>query len=154
IALCDGKTAIPLASSQDHKRALDGDKGSNTGGMGAYSPAPIVTKEMTAKLMQKVIEPTLSGMRSRNTPFTGFLYAGIMIDERTGEPFVLEFNARMGDPECQAVMMRMGSDLYPFLDSAVREHLGTMQEFSWTNETSVCVVMASKGYPGNYNKGE
>ncbi|HJS67874.1 MAG TPA: phosphoribosylamine--glycine ligase, partial [Nitrososphaera sp.] len=109
IALCDGKTIMPLASSQDHKRIFDGDKGPNTGGMGAYSPAPVVDGDLHEKIVKHVMEPIISTMKKRGTPFKGFLYAGIMVDENS-RPRVLEFNARMGDPECQPIMMRMKSD--------------------------------------------
>lgn len=154
IALCDGKTIMPLASSQDHKRIFDGDKGPNTGGMGAYSPAPVVDSEMHDKIVKRVMEPVVRKMQERKTPFVGFLYAGIMVDEKTGEPSVLEFNARMGDPECQPIMMRMKSDLYEYMDAAIGGRLGSMPPIEWHDQTAVCVVMASKGYPGNYKKGE
>lgn len=153
IVLCDGKRIMPLASTQDHKRAFDGDKGPNTGGMGAYSPAPIVDSALHEKIVKKVMEPAVDTMRKRGTPFKGFLYAGIMV-ESTGEPKVLEFNARMGDPECQPIMMRMKSDLYDYIDAAVDGRLDEMPPIQWRNETSVCVIMASRGYPGNYEKGD
>lgn len=152
IAICDGKTIIPLASSQDHKRVFDGDRGPNTGGMGAYSPAPIVDDSMHGKIVKTVMEPTIREMASRGTPFKGFLYAGIMIEGN--EPRVLEFNARMGDPECQPIMMRMDSDLYEYLDAAVDGRLHLMPPIKWKSEAAVCVVIASKGYPGNYEKGK
>lgn len=154
IALCDGRTIIPLASSQDHKRVFDGDRGPNTGGMGAYSPAPVVDSEMHDKIVKRVMEPAVGKMRERGTPFLGFLYAGVMVDERTGEPSVLEFNARMGDPECQPIMMRMKSDLYEYMDAAVDGRLDSMPPIEWHDQTAVCVVMASRGYPGAYKKGE
>ncbi len=154
IALCDGKTIIPLASSQDHKRIFDGDRGPNTGGMGAYSPAPVVDSEMHDKIVKRVMEPAVKNMRERGIPFVGFLYAGIMVDERTSEPTVLEFNARMGDPECQPIMMRMKSDLYEYMDAAIDGRLGSMPPIEWHDQTAVCVVMASQGYPGTYEKGE
>ncbi len=154
IALCDGKTIIPLASSQDHKRIFDGDRGPNTGGMGAYSPAPVVDEYMHDKIVNRVMEPAVRKMRERDTPFVGFLYAGIMVDEKTGEPSVLEFNARMGDPECQPIMMRMKSDLYEYIDAAADSRLDSMPPMQWHDQTAVCVVMASKGYPGTYKKGE
>jgi phosphoribosylamine--glycine ligase len=154
IAMCDGNAIIPLASSQDHKRVFDGDKGPNTGGMGAYSPAPIVDGKLHDKIMKKVMEPVVKEMQKRGTPFKGFLYAGIMVDEKTGEPHVLEFNARMGDPECQPIMMRMESDLYEYIDAAVDGRLGKMPPIKWREQTAVCVIMASKGYPGSYKKGE
>lgn len=154
IAMCDGKTLIPLASSQDHKRVFDADKGPNTGGMGAYSPAPVVDKELHEKIVKRVMEPVLKEMKGTGTPFAGFLYAGIMVDEKTGEPYVLEFNTRMGDPECQPIMMRMKSDLYEYIDAAIDGRLASMPPIQWREGTAVCVVMASKGYPGSYNKGE
>jgi phosphoribosylamine--glycine ligase len=154
IALCDGKTIRPLASSQDHKRVFDGDKGPNTGGMGAYSPAPVVDGALHEKIVKRVMEPVLKEMNARGTPFTGFLYAGIMVDEKTGEPYVLEFNTRMGDPECQPIMMRMKSDLYEYIDAAVDGRLASMPSIEWHDRTAVCVIMASRGYPGSYKKGE
>lgn len=154
IAICDGKSIIPLASSQDHKRVFDGDRGPNTGGMGAYSPAPVVDSRLHDKIMKQVMEPVVKEMQRRGTQFKGFLYAGIMINESTGEPNVLEFNARMGDPECQPIMMRMESDLYEYIDAAVKGTLGKMPQIKWKDRTAVCVIMASKGYPGSYDKGE
>ncbi|AFU59188.1 MAG: phosphoribosylamine--glycine ligase [Nitrososphaera sp.] len=153
IALCDGMTIMSLASSQDHKRVSDGDKGPNTGGMGAYSPAPVVDNDLYDKIVKRVMEPVTSIMKKRGTPFKGFLYAGIMVDQN-GNPHVLEFNARMGDPECQPIMMRMESDLYEYVDAAVDGRLGSMPPIQWKDQTAVCVVMASRGYPGSYNKGE
>lgn len=152
IALCDGETIMPLASSQDHKRVFDGDRGPNTGGMGAYSPAPVVDRELHEKIVKQVMEPAVSTMKKRGTPFKGFLYAGIMVDE-TGRPHVLEFNARMGDPECQPIMMRMESDLYEYVDAAVDGRLGSMPPIQWKDQTAVCVIMAARGYPGSYEKG-
>lgn len=154
IALCDGSTIMPLASSQDHKRVFDGDKGPNTGGMGAYSPAPVVDSVLYEKIVKKVMEPAINAMKKRGTPFKGFLYAGIMVEEnKNGEPKVLEFNARMGDPECQPIVMRMKSDLYDYIDAAVDGRLDKMPPIQWKSETAVCVVMASRGYPGSYEKG-
>jgi phosphoribosylamine---glycine ligase len=153
IALCDGKTIMPLASAQDHKRILDEDKGPNTGGMGAYSPAPIVDNELHSKILKQVMEPVMRTMNKRGTPFKGFLYAGIMVDEK-GKPYVLEFNARMGDPECQPIMMRMKSDLYEYVDAAVEGRLGSMREIEWKDKAAVCVVMAARGYPGSYENGK
>lgn len=150
IALCDGKTIMPLASTQDHKRVFDGDKGPNTGGMGAYSPAPVVDSELYKKIVKHVMEPAINTMKKRGTPFKGFLYAGIMVQE--GEPKVLEFNARMGDPECQPIMMRMKSDLYDYVDAAADGRLGSMPPIEWKDQTAVCVVMAARGYPGSYEK--
>jgi len=153
IALCDGKTIMPLASSQDYKRVFDGDKGPNTGGMGAYSPAPVLDSDLHNKIVKQVMEPVINIMKKRDTPFKGFLYAGIMVDER-GRLHVLEFNARMGDPECQPVMLRMKSDLYEYIDAAVYGQLGSMPPIQWKDETAVCVVMAARGYPGNYEKSQ
>lgn len=152
IALCDGRTIIPLASTQDHKRVFDGDKGPNTGGMGAYSPAPVVDADLYKKIVKQVMEPAINTMKKRGTPFKGFLYAGIMVQD--GEPKVLEFNARMGDPECQPIMMRMESDLCYYIDSAVDGRLDKMPPIKWRDQTAVCVVMAARGYPGSYEKGE
>jgi phosphoribosylamine--glycine ligase len=154
IALCDGKSIMPLASSQDHKRIFDNDKGPNTGGMGAYSPAPVVDKELHEKIVKQVMEPVVNTMKKRETSFTGFLYAGIMVDENTRTPRVLEFNARMGDPECQPIVMRMKSDLYQYIDAAVDGRLGSMPPIEWTDQTAVCIIMAARGYPGNYDKGK
>lgn len=153
IALSDGKTIMPLASSQDHKRIFDGDKGPNTGGMGAYSPAPMVDSNLHVKIVKQVMEPVIRMMTKRGTPFKGFLYAGIMVGEG-GKPQVLEFNARMGDPECQPIMMRMKSDLYDYIDAAVDGRLGSMPPIQWKDQTAVCVVMAARGYPGRYEKGK
>lgn len=152
IALCDGRTIMPLASSQDHKRVFDGDKGPNTGGMGAYSPAPVVDSKLHDKIVRQVMEPVINSMKKRGTPFKGFLYAGIMVVD--GEPKVLEFNARMGDPECQPIMMRMKSDLYEYIDAAVDGRLNSMPPMQWRDQTAVCVIMSARGYPGDYEKGE
>ncbi|MEW6605755.1 MAG: phosphoribosylamine--glycine ligase, partial [Thermoproteota archaeon] len=152
IALCDGRTIMPLASTQDHKRVFDGDKGPNTGGMGAYSPAPVVDRVLHEKIVKRVMEPAINTMKKRGTPFKGFLYAGIMVED--GEPKVLEFNARMGDPECQPIMMRMKSDLYDYVDAAVDGRLDKMPPIQWKDQTAVCVVMAARGYPSSYEKGK
>jgi phosphoribosylamine--glycine ligase len=144
---------VPLASAQDHKRIFDGDKGPNTGGMGAYSPAPVVDNELHSKVVKQVMEPVINAMKKRKTPFKGFLYAGIMVDESTRKPYVLEFNVRMGDPECQPILARMKSDLYQYIDAAVDGKLGSMPPIEWHDQTAVCVVMAAKGYPGSYEKG-
>ncbi len=154
IAICDGKSIMPLASSQDHKRLIDGDKGPNTGGMGAYSPSPILDGNLYDKIMHKIMEPAMNAMKKHNTPFKGFLYAGIMVEEKTREPYVLEFNARMGDPECQPIMIRMKSDLYQYIDAAVDERLDLMPPIEWKDQTAVCIVMASRGYPGRFEKGK
>ncbi|MFM8658941.1 MAG: phosphoribosylamine--glycine ligase [Candidatus Nitrosotenuis sp.] len=152
IALCDGTTAIPMATSQDHKRIFDDDKGPNTGGMGAYSPTGIITDELARQIQRDVIEKTVSSMKKEGIEFSGFLYAGIMIQD--GKPYVLEFNARMGDPECQPILMRMDSDLYEYLHAASKSILSSLGQVLWKNKTAVCVVLASKGYPDSYPKNE
>lgn len=152
IALCDGNVAIPMASSQDHKRIYDNDSGPNTGGMGAYSPTPVIDDSMAEKIQKKIIEKTISSMKSEGISFKGFLYAGIMI--KNGEPYVLEFNVRMGDPECQPITIRMDSDLYDYLVAASEGKLLSLPSLSWKKQTAVCVVLASKGYPESYPKYE
>jgi phosphoribosylamine--glycine ligase len=154
IALCDGKTIMPLAPSQDHKRIFDDDKGPNTGGMGAYSPPPVIDSDLHEKIVKNVMQPAMNALSNRGTPFKGFLYAGIMVDENTKKPYVLEFNVRMGDPECQPIIMRMKSDLYEYFDAAVDGRLESMPKIEWKNQTAVCVIMASRGYPGSYEKGK
>lgn len=154
IALCDGKTLMPLVPSQDHKKIFDDDKGPNTGGMGAYSPAQVIDSDLHEKIVKDVMEPAVIAIKNRGTPFKGFLYAGIMLDETTKKPYVLEFNARMGDPECQPIVMRMKSDLYEYLNAAVDERLELMPQIEWRDQTAVCVVMAARGYPGSYEKGK
>ena len=150
IALSDGATAIPMASSQDHKRIFDNDKGPNTGGMGAYSPTPIIDDVLSKKIQEKIIDKTIQAMNDEEIPFQGFLYAGIMI--RNGEPYVLEYNVRMGDPECQPITMRMDFDLYGYLIASVDGTLSTLPLPSWKSQSAVCVVLASQGYPGTYKK--
>ena len=152
IALSDGKIAIPMATSQDHKRIFDNDKGPNTGGMGAYSPTPIIDKDLSQKIQEKIIDKTISSLRNEGITFKGFLYAGIMLKD--GEPYVLEYNVRMGDPECQPILMRMDSDLFEYLMGSVNGTLKTMSPISWKNKSAVCIVLASKGYPESYPKGE
>jgi phosphoribosylamine--glycine ligase len=154
IALCDGKTIIPLAPSQDHKRIYDDDKGPNTGGMGAYSPPPVIDSDFYEEIIKDMMHPAMSAIRRRGTQFKGFLYAGIMVDEITRKPYVLEFNVRMGDPECQPIMMRMKPDLYEYIDAAVDGRLESMPQIEWKNQTAVCVIMAARGYPGSYEKGK
>jgi phosphoribosylamine--glycine ligase len=154
IALCDGKTIMPLAPSQDYKRIFDDDKGPNTGGMGAHSPTPVIDSDLHEKIVKDVMQPAMIAIRKRGAPFKGFLYAGIMVDENTKKPYVLEFNVRMGDPECQPIMMRMKPDLYEYVDAAVDGRLESMPQIEWKNQTAVCVIMASKGYPGSYEKGK
>jgi len=152
IALSDGKIAIPMATSQDHKRIFDNDKGPNTGGMGAYSPTPIIDKELSQKIQEKIIDKTISSLKNEGITFKGFLYAGIMLKD--GEPYVLEYNVRMGDPECQPILMRMDSDLFQYLVGSVEGTLENMPLISWKNKSAVCIVLASKGYPESYPKGE
>lgn len=152
IALSDGNIAIPMATSQDHKRIFDGDKGPNTGGMGAYSPTGVIDDSLAEKIQKDIIEKTINSMKSDGIQFQGFLYAGVMIKD--GQPYVLEFNARMGDPECQPIMMRMKSDLYEYLDAAADGALELMPPVSWKEQNAVCVVLASKGYPESYPKNE
>jgi len=152
IALSDGKIAIPMATSQDHKRAFDNDKGPNTGGMGAYSPTSIIDKDISQKIQEKIIDKTISALRDEGITFQGFLYAGIMLKD--GEPYVLEYNVRMGDPECQPILMRMESDLFEYLMGSVSGTLDTMSPISWKDKSAVCIVLASNGYPESYPKGD
>ncbi|CUI05312.1 phosphoribosylamine--glycine ligase [Massilia sp. P8910] len=152
IVMCDGKNILPLATSQDHKRLKDADEGPNTGGMGAYSPAPIVTPAMHARVMREIINPTINGMAKDGIPFTGFLYAGLMIDDK-GNPKTLEFNCRMGDPETQPIMARLKSDLVTVMEHAVNGTLDTV-ELEWDRRTAVGVVMAAAGYPDDPRKGD
>ena len=152
IVLCDGKNVTALATSQDHKRLLDGDEGPNTGGMGAYSPAPVVTAEVHARAMREVILPTIRGMEKDGIPYTGFLYAGLMIDAQ-GKPKTLEFNCRMGDPETQPIMMRLKSDLFDVMMAATSEGLDKI-ELEWDRRVALGVVLAAAGYPMNPRKGD
>lgn len=147
--LCDGKTALALASAQDHKRVGDGDTGPNTGGMGAYSPAPVMTPDMVERTMREIIEPTIAGMADSGHPFTGVLFAGLMITAKG--PELIEYNVRFGDPECQVLMMRLKSDLLPLLHAAATGTLASVSA-EWRDEAALTVVMASKGYPGAYEK--
>jgi phosphoribosylamine--glycine ligase len=151
IVIADGQVAIPFATSQDHKAVFDGDKGPNTGGMGAYSPAPVVTEKLHRKIMQQVIEPTLAGMAKEGHPYVGFLYAGLMIDANENVN-VIEFNCRFGDPETQPIMMRMKDDLYDLCISAIQGRLEG-QSIGFESNTAISVVMASGGYPGKYEEG-
>ncbi len=152
IVLADGRNALALASSQDHKRLQDGDRGPNTGGMGAYSPAPVVTPEIHARVMREVIQPTLNGMAADGLPYTGFLYAGLMI-KADGTLKVLEFNCRMGDPETQPIMMRLKSDLVPLLEAAIDGRLDTVQA-EWDPRVALGVVLAAADYPEEPRKGD
>lgn len=156
IVMCDGKTVLPLATSQDHKRLLDADLGPNTGGMGAYSPAPVVTPEVHARAMREIILPTIKGMEKDGIPFTGFLYAGLMID-RQGQVKTLEFNCRMGDPETQPIMARLKTDLVDVLLAATATNAETRFddfELDWDRRTAIGVVLAAHGYPMNPRKGD
>jgi phosphoribosylamine--glycine ligase len=152
IVVCDGKHVVSLATSQDHKRLLDNDEGPNTGGMGAYSPVPVVTPNVHAKVMHEIIQPTIAGMARDGHPFTGFLYAGLMIDEH-GQPRTVEFNTRMGDPETQPIMMRMKSDLFELLMHATDGTLDQV-ELQWDRRVALGVVLAAEGYPLNPRKGD
>ena len=152
ISMVDGRTALPMATSQDHKRVGDGDTGPNTGGMGAYSPAPVVTPEVHARVMREVVEPTVRGMISDGMPFTGFLYAGLMIDAN-GAPKVIEFNVRFGDPETQPVMLRLQSDLSELLEAAIDGRLNETGA-RWDPRPSLGVVMAAEGYPNAPRTGD
>jgi len=149
-ALCDGETALPLASAQDHKRAFDGDKGPNTGGMGAYSPAPIIDAAMSARVMNDIVQPTLRAMKAMGAPYKGVLYAGLMITAQG--PKLIEYNVRFGDPECQVLMLRLMSDLVPAL-AASRDGMLKSFDLRWYPEVALTVVMAAKGYPGPYARG-
>ena len=152
IVMADGAHVLALATSQDHKRVGDGDSGPNTGGMGAYSPAPVVTPEIHARVMREVIEPTIRGMQAEGHPYTGFLYAGLMIDAR-GNIKVLEFNCRFGDPETQPVMLRLKSDFVTLIEAALDNKLDQVTA-EWDTRAALGVVMAAGGYPGSYNKGD
>ncbi|XP_020599995.1 phosphoribosylamine--glycine ligase [Phalaenopsis equestris] len=151
-AIVDGENALPLESAQDHKRVGDGDTGPNTGGMGAYSPAPLLTKELQALVMESIISPTVNGMAADGCKFVGVLYAGLMIEKKSGLPKLIEYNVRFGDPECQVLMMRLESDLAQLLLAACRGELINVS-LNWSSETAMVVVMASEGYPGDYKKG-
>jgi phosphoribosylamine--glycine ligase len=152
IALSDGSSAIPMASSQDHKRIFDDDKGPNTGGMGAYSPTPIINDILAEKIQNKIINKTIQAMKNEGIIFKGFLYAGVMIKDN--EPYVLEYNVRMGDPECQPIIMRMDFDLYDYFVASVDGTLSSLPQPTWKDKSSVCVVLASEGYPESYPKDE
>lgn len=152
IVMVDGKNVLPMATSQDHKRVGDKDTGPNTGGMGAYSPAPVVTTEIYQRIMEEVIYPTVEGMAAEGYPYTGFLYAGLMIDS-TGAPKVIEYNCRFGDPETQPIMMRMQSDLVELCLAAIDGKLD-QTESKWDPRASIGIVLAAGGYPGDYNKGD
>ena len=152
ICIVDGEQVLPMASSQDHKARDNGDRGPNTGGMGAYSPAPIVTAEVEARVMQDIIMPTVRGLAAEGVSYTGFLYAGLMINER-GEPSVVEYNCRFGDPEAQPIMMRLKSDLVELCLAACDGELAS-KTVQWDSRSALGVIMAANGYPGSYDKGE
>ena len=152
IALSDGEFVVPMASSQDHKRIFDDDKGPNTGGMGACSPTPVINTVLENKIQKQIIEKTIQSMKNEGIPFKGFLYAGIMIKDN--QPYVLEYNVRMGDPECQPISMRMNFDLYDYLVACVDGNLSSLPPISWKKQYAVCVVLASEGYPNSYTKNE
>jgi phosphoribosylamine--glycine ligase len=152
IVMVDGQHILPLATSQDHKARDNGDAGPNTGGMGAYSPAPVVTPEINARIMREVIEPTVRGMAEEGHPYTGFLYAGVMITA-DGTPKVLEYNCRFGDPETQPIVLRLRSDLVDLCLAALDQRLDQIQA-DWDRRAALCVVMAAEGYPEGYRKGE
>jgi phosphoribosylamine--glycine ligase len=149
-ALCDGEHALSLATAQDHKRAFDGDKGPNTGGMGAYSPAPVMTEALCTRVMEEMIKPTLRALQAMGSPYKGVLYAGVMVTK--DGPKLVEYNARFGDPECQVLMLRMMSDIVPALLACAD---GQLKNFSlrWFDDVALTVIMATKGYPGDYGKG-
>jgi phosphoribosylamine--glycine ligase len=148
--LCDGEHALPLATAQDHKAAFDGDKGPNTGGMGAYSPAPVMTDAMCKRVMDEMITPTLRALAAMGTPYKGVLFAGVMVTK--DGPKLVEYNARFGDPECQVLMLRMKSDVLPALIACAD---GQLKHFDlrWYDDVAITVIMATKGYPGDYGKG-
>jgi phosphoribosylamine--glycine ligase len=154
IVLTDGESIMPMASCQDHKNIFDNDVGPNTGGMGSYSPVPFITHELSEEIQDKIIKRTLNGLRELGISYKGFLYAGLMIEKESGQPKVLEFNARMGDPECQSLMVRMKSDLLSYVDATINRSLRSLENIEWKKQHSVCIVMASKGYPGSYAIGD
>ncbi len=151
LAICDGNTCIPMVAAQDHKAAFDGDMGPNTGGMGAYAPAPVITENIANEIINKVLLPTVEQMKAEGNPFKGILYAGIMLSNN--EPFVLEYNVRFGDPECQPLLMLMKDDIVPLLLSAANGCL-EQRNIEWHRGSSICVVLAADGYPGAYSKGD
>jgi phosphoribosylamine--glycine ligase len=148
--LCDGETALPLGTAQDHKRVGEGDTGPNTGGMGAYSPAPVMTEAVTRRALDEIVRPVLAEMARRGTPYQGVLFVGLMIEG--GAPRLVEFNVRFGDPECQALMMRLGGQALDLMQAAAEGRLADCQ-VNWAEDHAICVVMAARGYPGDYEKG-
>lgn len=151
MAIVDGKTIVPLLSSQDHKQAYDGDRGPNTGGMGAFCPTPFVTREMLEQINNQILLPTLNGLNKEGITYKGILYAGLMLTK--SGPKVLEFNCRFGDPETQVVLPLLKTDLFDVLSSAINQKLSTFKKLDWYNNSAVCIIMASKGYPGKYTTG-
>lgn len=149
--LTDGKTVVPLATSQDHKQIYDGDKGPNTGGMGAYSPAPVVTESLRTDIMKSIVDPIMKGLARERIEYRGVIYVGIMVCD--GKPYVLEFNVRFGDPEAQPILARLDCDLFDLLKATAEGRLRDMT-VSWKEDSSICVVISSKGYPGSYEKGK
>ena len=147
--IVDENSYLFFGSAQDHKRVGEGDTGPNTGGMGAYSPAPLLTDKLEAKIKKKIIEPTLKAMKNLGHPYKGFLYAGLMINK--GEPYLIEYNIRMGDPECQVLMMRLETDLFEIIDHATRNKINNLK-IEWTKKSSITIVLCAKGYPSNYIK--
>jgi len=148
--LCDGETALPFGTAQDHKRAFDGDEGPNTGGMGAYSPAPVLSDAVAEAALERIVRPTLAEMARRGTPYQGVLYAGLMIEN--GQPRLVEYNVRFGDPECQVLMMRLGGQALDLIEAAARGELAGAK-VNWAEDHAMTVVLATKGYPGSYPKG-
>ncbi|WP_294229653.1 phosphoribosylamine--glycine ligase [uncultured Shimia sp.] len=148
--LCDGKTALPVGTAQDHKRVGEGDTGPNTGGMGAYSPAPVLSDEIAQKALDEIVQPTIDEMAKRGTPYQGVLYVGLMIKD--GQPRLVEYNVRFGDPECQVLMMRLGAQAMDLMHAAAEERLHETQ-VNWADDHAITVVMAANGYPGSYEKG-
>ena len=148
--LCDGLDALPIGTAQDHKRVGEGDTGPNTGGMGAYSPAPVLSDTVAARTMEEIIRPTLAEMVRRGTPYQGVLYAGLMIKD--GAPRLVEYNVRFGDPECQILMMRLGAQAFDLIHACAEGRLADAQ-VTWADDHAITVVLAAKGYPGNYEKG-
>jgi phosphoribosylamine--glycine ligase len=148
--LCDGKSALPIGTAQDHKRVGEGDTGLNTGGMGAYSPAPVLSDENAQKALDEIIQPTIDEMARRGVPYQGVLYAGLMIKD--GQPRLVEYNVRFGDPECQVLMMRLGAQAFDLMHAAAEERLAEAR-VNWADDHAITVVMAANGYPGSYEKG-
>ncbi|MGZ5486121.1 MAG: phosphoribosylamine--glycine ligase [Nitrososphaeraceae archaeon] len=153
IGISDGDTIIPMATAQDHKRIYDNDNGPNTGGMGSFSPSNIISEDLFNDIINKIMKKTVLSMKRNSNPFVGFLYAGLMIEKDTQKPYVLEYNVRMGDPECQPIMMRMKSDLFDYIKCSISGTLHTLPPINWYKNPAVCVVMAEKGYPSNYETG-